>query len=398
MEAVLWRGVLRPPQSVDRAREELFPDRDGLLGLAAMDRGELYFDPELAQGIPFSNFTGLAGFPNGELAKTSGAAPTLYRARLFFRQTWGFGGETKSMESDANQLAGAVYSRRLVVTAGNLSVSDLFDNNAYSHDPRLHFLNWSFTTHGAYDYAADARGYSWGVALEYFYDEWAIRFGRFLEPKEPNQLPLDHQLFQHYGDQIELEHAHALGGQPGKLRLLAFRNRAKMARYGDALPLAAQSGTVPDLNAVRTGEHIKYGFGVNLEQAVTADVGVFARIAWADGQTETYAFTEIDSSASGGVAIKGARWHRDQDTLGFAIARNRLSSEHRDYLAEGGLGFFIGDGRLNYRPETIFETYYSLNPVKGVWIALDYQRISNPAYNADRGPVNVGSIRLHTQF
>jgi carbohydrate-selective porin OprB len=253
-------------------------------------------------------------------------------------------------------------------------------------------------THGAYDYAADARGYSWGMALEYFVDQWAIRVGRFLEPKEPNQLPLDHQIFQHYGDQVEVEHAHALFAQPGKLRVLAFRNRAKMARYADALALGAQGGTVPDLNAVRTDEHVKYGLGVNLEQAITADVGTFARVAWADGRTETYAFTEIDRSASGGVAIKGSRWQREQDILGFALARNWLSSEHRDYLAAGGLGFFLGDGRLNYRPETILETYYSLSPVKPLWISLDYQLISAPAYNADRGPVNVVSVRLHTQF
>jgi len=253
-------------------------------------------------------------------------------------------------------------------------------------------------THGSYDFAADARGYTWGFALEYFHDDWAVRAGRFIQPKEPNLLPLDPAIFRHYGDQIEAERAYALAGQPGKLRVLVFRNRAKMSRYQDALDSAAQSGTVPDINAVRTGEQIKHGFGLNLEQAVTPAVGVFARASRADGKTETYAFTEIDSSVSGGVLLKGGAWGRGEDALGVALARNGLSSEHRNYLAAGGLGFFLGDGQLNYHPESIFESFYSLSLLKHFWISLDFQYIRNPAYNADRGPVKVGSARLHAEF
>jgi hypothetical protein len=387
------------PNSLRPEREKSYTfSATAYLGVRLWSGGELYFNPEAIQGVPLSDVTGLGGFTNGEIQKVVSSQLKFYRARLFLRQTWGFGGGTEPVESDANQLAGNLDKRRLVLSAGNLAITDLFATNQYAGDARTQFLNWSLLTYGAYDYAADARGYTWGAALEYFYDDWTIRAGRFLQPKEPNQQPLDHRIFQHYGDQIEIERMHRLGDQPGKLRLLAFRNRAVMSRFRDALDLAAQTGTTPDINAVRTQEQIKEGIGINLEQAISTDVGLFARAMWADGQTETYAFTEIDRSVSGGALIKGAAWGRERDVLGIAFARNGLSNAHRDYLAAGGLGFFIGDGRLNYRPENIFEPFYSLNVVKGARITLDMQYIQNPAYNADRGPVTVVSARLHCGF
>jgi hypothetical protein len=360
--------------------------------------GEIYFDAEASQGVPLSNLTGLGGVTNGEIARTTGPNLSLYRARLFLRQTWDMGDVREAVESDANQLAGSVAKRRFVVTAGNLSATDIFDNNAYSDDPRTKFFNGALMTYGAYDYAADARGYTWGMALEWYYDEWAVRFGHFTQPEEPNGLPLDSAIFRHYGDQIEVEHAHEWFGQPGKLRFLAFHNHAKMSRYQDALNYAAANGGTPDLNAVRYGDQSKIGFGVSLEQALSDNIGLFARGSWANGQTETYAFTEIDNSLSGGLLIKGNAWRRGQDNIGIAFVRNGLSSEHRNYLAAGGLGFFIGDGQLNYRPEDIFETFYSLSVLNHNQISLDWQHIVNPAYNADRGPVEVFSMRLHTEF
>src|SRR5713101_2970565 len=214
----------------------LSPDREksysftatAALGTRTWRGGELYFNPEVAQGAPLSGLTGLGGFTNGEIARTSGPSPSFYRARLFARQTWGFGGSGEKMESDANQLAGSVDRRRLVLTVGNLSVLDVFDDNAFSHDPRTQFLNWSLMTYGAYDYAADARGYSWGFALEYFDDAWALRAGRFMMPKQTNGLALNPRIFASFGDQIELERSHTLAGQPGKLRVLAYRNQADM--------------------------------------------------------------------------------------------------------------------------------------------------------------------------
>lgn len=359
---------------------------------------ELYLNPEAAQGVPLSGLTGLGGFSNGEMARSSGPRLKLYQARLFLRQTWGLGGEKAANESAANQLGGDLDQRRVVLTAGNLSVLDLFDGNAYNHDPRTQFLNWSLMTHGAYDYAADARGYSWGAALEWFHDDWAVRAGRFIQPKEPNQQALDSHFWRHYGDQVEIEHAHLLGGQPGKLRLLLFRNRARMARFQDALDLAARMGGVPSLDAARTADQTKQGWGLNLEQGLTDSLGLFARASWADGKTETYAFTEIDRSMSAGLLLKGSAWGRGQDNLGLAVATNGLSAPRRNYLAAGGLSFFIGDGRLNYRRETVVEAFYNLSLTKAASVSLDWQRIRNPAYNADRGPVDLLALRLHTEF
>jgi len=367
------------------------------IGARVWRGGELYFNPEIAQGVPLSHLTGLGGFTNGEIARTSGPTASLYAARLFLRHTWDLGGGREAIESDANQLAGSADRRRLVLTAGKLTIQDLFDDNAYSHDPRKEFLNWSLMTYGAYDYAADSRGYSYGVALEYFHDEWALRGGRFMMPKESNGLALNPRILESFGDQIEIERSHQLRGQPGKLRLLGYRNQADMGGYRDALADAQGSGAPPDITTTRK-RRVKYGFGVNLEQSLTAATGIFARGSWNNGEAEEFAFTEIDRSISAGVSVAGTGWKRPSDTLGLAFVRNGLSAAHRDYLAAGGLGFFIGDGQLSYRPESIFETYYSFGLVKDAWLSLDFQRIFNPAYNADRGPVSVASARFHYGF
>lgn len=367
------------------------------VGFRPWTGGELYFDPEVVLGVPLSNLHGLGGMTNGEQQKTSGPNPTFYRARLFLRQTWNIGGEQEAVKSDMNQLAGMVDKRRVVVTVGNLSVTDIFDNSSYAHDARTQYQNWALLAHGAYDFAADARGYSWGAAIEYFYDDWVIRFGRFMQPAESNGLALDKRIFTHYGDQVELEHAHVWLDQPGKVRLLAFRNRANMGGFRDALEDASNNGGTPDVSRVRT-ERTKIGFGINVEQNLTADIGIFGRASWNDGASETYAFTEIERSLSVGAAIKGASWHRADDTVGVAIVRNGLSKAHQDYLSSGGVGAFIGDGRLNYRPESIAEVYYSLQVTKNVAVSLDAQHIVNPAYNGDRGPVNVAGIRLHASL
>jgi len=367
------------------------------LGARTWHGGEVYFDPEVTQGVPLSRLTGLGGFTNGEIARTSGPTLTLYAARLFVRQTWGLGGEQEAVEPDANQLAGSVERRRLVLTVGKLSVQDLFDDNAYSHDPRTQFLNWSLMTYGAYDYAADARGYSWGFALEYFDDAWALRAGRFMMPKQTNGLALNPRIFASFGDQIELERSHTLAGQPGKLRVLAYRNQADMGGYRDAIADASASGGTPDLATSRQ-TRVKYGLGVNLEQNISSSVGAFARASWNNGEVETFTFTEIDRSLSAGVLIKGTGWNRAADSIGVALVRNDISVPHRDYLAAGGLGFFLGDGQLHYQYEGIFETFYSFALVKDTWLSADFQRILNPAYNADRGPVSVVSARFHYGF
>jgi hypothetical protein len=353
---------------------------------------ELYFDPEVVQGKALSGLHGLGGMTNGEQQKTSGTTPTFYRARLFLRQTWNLGGDMQSVESDMNQLAGSVASRRVVLTAGNLAVSDIFDANSQAHDARSQFLNWALVAHGAWDFAADARGYTWGAALEYYDGDWAVRVGRFMLPAESNGLPLDRHIFRHYGDQVELEHHHTWMGQTGTVRVLAFHDHAHMGSFRDALAASAQ-GEVPDVGNVRR-ERGKTGFGVSLDQALSEHAAVFARASRNDGQSETYAFAEIERSLSVGATLQV----RASDTLGIAFVRNGLSQAHRDYLAAGGLGAFIGDGRLDYHPETIAETYYKIELGKHAALSLDWQHIANPAYNGARGPVNVFGLRLHGQY
>ncbi len=358
--------------------------------------GELYINPEMALGVPFSELKGLGGFNNGEMARTSGADPTFYRARTFLRQTWGFGGGSETVASDANQLAGTVDAKRVVLTAGTVSVLDIFDHNKYTREPRRAFLNWALFTYGAWDFPADARGYTSGAALEYITPDWALRAGRFMQPKESNGLPLDSRIMSSYGDAIEAEHSYRLGMQGGRVRALIFRNQAVMGSFSDAVGRSAVTG-VPDLTQVRTA-HAKIGVGINIEHDLSKDVGLFARVSGHDGKTETYAFTEIDRSIAAGAVIKGERWRRGGDEVGIAVVANGLSPSHRDYLARGGQGFFLGDGRLNYRSEQIFETYYSVKAARNLWFTLDYQHIRNPGYNADRGPANFFGLRVHAEL
>ena len=342
---------------------------------------------------------GLGGFSNGEATRAASSSPKIYRQRLFLRQTVGMGNGSERLAREANQMASIVDHDRLVFTAGNFSLLDILDDNAYAKDPRLQFLNWSNMTYAAYDYAADARGFGWGAAAEWYSGDWVIRFARMTAPRDPNALAIDYAITRHYGDQIEIDHGHSLGELPGRVRLLAYRNRARLATFKDALAAgSANPDAQPALLSARTGDHIKTGIGVNLEQALSESTGVFVRAMTSDGRTETMAFTEADRSIAAGVSIRGTHWHRAQDTIGLALMQNRLSADRRDYLAAGNLSFFIGDGGLRYRPESILETYYSLALNRHLTLSIDYQHIANPAYNADRGPVHFLGLRGHLEF
>lgn len=373
------------------------------LGMRPWANGELYFNPEVAQGVPFTgNLVGLGGFTNGEITRAAGSTPSVYRQRLFVRQTWNRGGGTEMLEAGANQLAGSVDRNRVVLTAGNFSTLDVFDNNAYAKDPRTQFMNWGSWTYAAYDYAADSRGFGWGAALEWYQDAWAFRVGRMTGPKEPNGLPVDFALGKHYGDQLEVEREHVLGGQPGKVRMLWWHNRAVLARYDDATQWQlANPGVYADPRALvssRTGEQDKHGLGLNIEQAFSPAVGFFLRWMKADGKTETHAFTEADGSLATGLLLNGSLWGRSDDSVGVAFMQNTLSAQRRRFLASGGTSFFIGDGYLDYKPETIVETFYSRSVARDAWVTLDYQHVANPAYNAARGLVNVVAVRFHVDF
>lgn len=367
------------------------------LGLRLWQGAEFHFNPEVAQGVPFSDLHGLGGLSNGELAKTASTSPRFYRARAFIRQTWGLGGGEETLEEDFNQFARTVDKRRVVLTAGNFGVIDVFDQNPYGSDPRTQFMNWSFLTHGSFDYPADSRGYNWGAALEYIGDGWSLRYGHFLQPLESNGRELDTRLFQHYGDMLEFEKRYTLADRPGQARLLLWRNKARMGAFSDAIAYGQANRMTPDVADVRR-EHAKVGVGVAFLQEVNDSLGVFLRANWSDDKTETYAFTEIGRQVSLGGTLKGKSWGRARDEVGVAMAVNMLGRHHRDYLAAGGLGAFLGDGALRYGPEQVFEIYYSFSVWKTLSLSPDFQYIRNPGYNRDRGPARFYGIRAHAEF
>lgn len=283
------------------------------------------------------------------------------------------------------------------MTGGIYAITDIFDQNAFAHDPRTQFLNWAMMDYAAWDMPSDARGYTRGIALEYYHDDWAFRIGRNLLPVESNGMQLNGDFSGSYSDNLEIEKAYEIGNQPGKVRVLAFRNQAKFGNFNDALNYARINGGTPDVANVRQKQS-KYGFGLNLEQNLTDDIGAFARLSWNNGQTEAYSFTEVNNSVMFGVAIKGKSWSRPDDVFGLALASNGISSPNIEYLNAGGQTFFCGDGKINYNREGIIETYYSVQIHKSLWATGDFQRISNPCYNKDRGPVHVFSVRLHFEL
>lgn len=369
------------------------------IGVRPWKGTEFFYNPEAAEGVPFSNLSGLGGFTNGEMQRGNLVPMQFYNARAFVRQTIGLGGGVEHIEDAPNQIKGDVDKRRVTLTYGWLSALDYFDSNAYSHDPRTQFLNWSIMAAGAYDFAANGRGYTYGVVGEYFDDGWTVRLARLAMPKTPNGMALDYQLTKQYGDQIEVEREHNIFGQDGALRVLFFQNRGILATFNDAVNQAQQTNVYPpNILTSRNGYQKKWGYVLNAEQAVMDDIGLFARWSWNNGQSETEAFTDISRSLSGGASVKGTSWGRTDDTFGLAFAVNGISSSQINYLSQGGYTMFIGDGRINYSGEKILETYYSVKVLKGTYISADYQYIKNPAYNSDRGGVSFFGVRAHIEL
>ncbi|HMH71892.1 MAG TPA: carbohydrate porin, partial [Bradyrhizobium sp.] len=356
--------------------------------------GEVYYNPELLQGFGLNDTVGAGGFPSGEAQKSNFPYPHYNTSRLFLRQTFGFGGEQEELASGPGQLAGKVDVSRLTVQAGKFAVMDVFDGNSYAKDTRKDFMNWSMWAPGAFDYSADKVGLTYGATAELNQKQWALRSGYFLMQSVSNSNSFDTKVFERGTYVLELETRFSLFSQPGKLRTIAWLNSAFSGSYRETLNNPAFN---LDIAQTRTGR-IKYGYVVSLEQALTDEVGVFGRWSWNDGKTEIMAFTDIDASLSLGASIKGTRWGRPDDVIGIGGAINALSSDHRDFIAAGGLGVLIGDGQLNYRRERILETYYAFALNKQLTLTGDYQLITNPAYNADRGPVHVFSGRLHGEF
>ena len=366
---------------------------------------DIYFNPEVISGVPFSGLTGLGGFANGEATKANGAQAKFYSARAFLRQTINQEGDKIVLENEANQITQTVSSNRVVVTAGQFSTLDIFDDSRYAKDPRIQFMNWGNMTYLAYDYAADARGYSTGLAGEWYLGNWVMRASRMLAPKTPNSRDLNWQIFNTYGDQVEVERQHHIGDLPGKVSVLAYRNKMILARFQDATNyvVANNAQGTQAINNVRNNYQYKTGIGVNGEQALTKDLGIYGRAFTSDGHTETMSFTEADNSLSVGMGLNGTSWSRPKDTIGISMMQNGLSSYRKNYLQSGGVSYFIGDyagpgQTISYRPERIGEVYYNATVIKNVLAGLNFQHINNPAYNAARGPVNILSFRIHAEF
>lgn len=367
------------------------------LGARLWDGGEVYANPEIDQGFGLSNTLGVAGFPSGEAYKVGKADPYFRLQRLFLRQSFDLGGDIQTVDGAANQLGGTHTADNLVITAGKISVVDIFDTNTYAHDPRADFMNWSLIDSGAYDYAADAWGYSYGAAAELTEGWWTLRGGVFNLSRVPNttELERDFSQFELVG---EGEARYDWNGRPGSIKLLGFVNRARLGSYSDALALAEKTDSLPDTAAVRRYVS-KPGMALNLEQQLSDDVGLFARASLNDGSTEAEEFTEINRSVAAGVSIKGASWDRGDDTVGVAAVTNMLSKAAQRYFAAGGMGILIGDGQLRHPDnENIVETFYTVALTPHLATTLDYQVIVNPAYNSDRGPISVLGVRLHAQF
>ncbi len=358
-----------------------------------------YFNPEIAGGLGLSGVSGVAGFPNGETYRVGNSTPTVTVARAYLTQVFNLSSPKTVKEEDApNQLAGNHSDHFIQATIGRFSLADAFDANQYSHDPRTQFFNWSLMSAGAWDYPADVRGYTLAAMIEYNRPKWSLRYAISLEPTEANGPELDWNIGKSNGQTLEYEQRYALHGRAGAVRLLGFFNRSRMASYREETEQVLESPKT-DHPLLHVYSKNKAGFDLNAEQALGEGFGVFGRLSWNDGRNETWAFTEIDQSLSVGAVWEGARWKRPGDGLGAAVVVNGISDDHRAFLAAGGYGFIIGDGKLTYGNEVILELYYKCKVWKdNFWLTPDYQFILNPAYNQDRGPANVFGIRAHAEF
>ncbi|MDB5026088.1 MAG: high affinity Mn2+ porin [Mucilaginibacter sp.] len=366
-------------------------------GAARLWKGaEAYFNPELSGGAGLSETLGIAGFPNGETFRVGGVQNKIYVARLYFRQNFEWGTEKDTIEDNVNQLKGLKSKRYFSFAIGKFGMADFFDGNNFSHDPRSQFMNWALMDNAAWDYPANTRGYVLGAIAELGQPDWTLRFAFTLVTTQANQSIWDSKIGKANTQTLEFERRYTLSAQKGTVRILGFVNNGKFGNYRQAI---AQNPSAPNVDSTQAYGRHKYGFGINADQYLSKDFGVFAKASYNDGHTETWFFTEIDRSLTFGAMLKGTSWKRSDDELGLAFIANGLSAGHRDYLAAGGYGFLIGDGRLNYSPELIAELYYKVNAFqKKFWITPDYQFILHPAYNADRGPVNVFGIRAHVEF
>jgi high affinity Mn2+ porin len=368
---------------------------------------ELWINPEIDQGLGIGNSIGVSAFPNGESFKIGSSEPYAKIQRAFLRQTIDLGGQTENVAADINQFAGTRTSDRLVFTFGRMSPLDVFDQNKYAGSSKTQFLNWGFLYGLPFDWGGDAWGYGWGATAEWYTGRYTFRLGWFDTEKSAiagnTPASTDYGVdptFGQYDIIGEIEERHELWGQPGKVRFIANLISARLGTYGDAIAQAnsACSGGIPALQCVRRYTQ-KVDAHINVEQAITPDIGIFSRIGWAPGYIEDLAVTDTNFFASGGVSVTGRMWGRPADTIGIGYIYNRISKAEQQYLNLGGLGSFVGDGQLaNPLAENVLEAYYSWQLTPSTSVSFDYQLFANPGFNGDRGPVNIFATRVHWQF
>lgn len=420
----LWKRAFDAAYTnVDGAVNSLLPTSERsftatftvFLGVRIWKHLEAYVVPEVVSERALTNLHGLGGsIPNFELQKSGSTTPKLYRSRLYLRDTIDLGGERIYKDSGQQQLGGSVDSRRLVFTLGNFTVLDVLDKSAVIGDMRSSILNMAFMTHASYDFAADARGYSWGGVAELYWDDWAIRVARMQPPKDPNGLPIDFHFWRYYNDSIEIERDDTFRNQPGSIKVLAYRNHEFVGRFADAIDELGNNHTAancpadsvtygststhaPDLCWVRK-PNVKHGIGISVEQFILPDVGVFARAMYSEGRTEVDAYNSADRDVSIGAVGKGTLWNRPYDTAGLGLAFSWISGVHAQYLDLGGIDAFVGDGDLTPGAESVAEVFYSAHVWGPLWLGGDYQRLWNPGFNKDRGPLNIYGLRGHAEF
>jgi high affinity Mn2+ porin len=371
------------------------------LGRKLWKGASLYFNAEMAGGSGISSTLGIAGFPNGETFRIGDAQPVVYVARFFLHQNISLDKDNMVvLEDDVNQVKEKVSASRISFSLGKFGIADFFDGNSVSHDPRNDFMNWALMNNGAYDYAANTRGYTYAFVAEYIKAWWSLRFGTALMPKYANGPKLDFNYFKTNSETIEFEKRYLWHQRKGAIRILGFYNVSKAPNYEDVVA-AKMNGTDTSLDVIYGKEYggKKIGFGINAEQELGNIVNAFFRFGWNDGKTATWAFAEIDNSVSVGIRVYGKGWKRVEDNFGIAFLSNGISSGHRDFLKAGGYGFMIGDGKLpNYAREDIAEIFYQSKIFNNLWASVDYQFVNNPAYNRDRGPAHVFAARISIRW
>jgi len=368
-------------------------------GFRITDRLEILADVESAGGAGLSNALGIAGFTNVDVVRNPTLGEDPYIARVMLHYTIPLSKETTEATRNPLSLASTVPLRRLELRAGKMSTVDFFDLNSVGSDSHLQFMNWATVNNGAFDYAADTRGYSYGLVAELYAENWAARFGELLMPTVANGIVLDWDLARARGENYEFEyHPSFVPKRATVVRALGFENHANMGSYREAIDgYLSGKDAVPDITLYRKQGRVKYGFGLNGEQELTSLWRAFFRLGWNDGHTESFAYTEIDRTAEAGSDFRGTPWHRPLDKVGVAVVGSGISGDHRRYLELGGLGFLLGDGGLNYGLEKILETYYTAHVWRGISVAFDYQNVTNPGYNRDRGPTSIVSFRVHIE-